>query len=145
MAFAITSYRSHSLPAYEPVTQQFIQVVRMTVTRASVDAVLDIGNLAGTFWASALTGSPALAVTAAAHFKNLVSKAQDIVSFRIPEVQDIRTKIVTGSPATLQFKEVSTSLGALRVDLFATDVAPTTINLVLCVTLLPGELPVSGI
>jgi hypothetical protein len=145
MAFAVTAYKSYATPAYEAVTQQFTQTVEMTITRAAADAVLDIGNVGGTFWTSALTGAPALATAALANFKNVIGKARNILSVRIPEVTDTRTLIVSGSPATTQYKLATASLAGFRLDLFATDAAPATLTVALSVSLLANELPVPGL
>lgn len=141
MAFAVTAYKSYSLPAYEAVTNQFQQVVEMTITRLATDVALDLGNVGGTFWTAA--GAAGVGVAALANFKTVVQKARAIVNVTSPEIENTFTRVVA-APATTQYRLAAASPSGLAVTLFSGDALPT-LKVFLVVSLTPGELPAAAV
>lgn len=137
MAFAITAYKSYSKAAYEAVTAQFEQVVELTITRAATDIALDIGNVAGTFWAAA--DDTALGLAALANFKTVLGKARTVQFIQSQEIEATFSRVVSGATGA-QFQLVAGSPTAVAFTLVSGQVLAT-LKVTIAFSLKPGELP----
>ncbi len=140
MAFAITSFKTYGISAYEAVTAQFEQVAEFTITRGATDIDLDIGDVAGTFWGQA--DNDATGAAALVYWKSIIGKARNILSLHAPQITNALAQSYDGTPATGQYEVVSTTPAALAYLFFSTDAAPATITLTVRFSLKAGELPV---
>lgn len=137
MAFALTAYKSYSKASYEAVTAQFEQVVELTITRAATDIALDIGNVAGTFWAAA--DDTALGLAALANFKTVLGKARAVQFIQSQEIEGTFARVVTGATGA-QFQLVAGSPTAIAFTLVSGQVLAT-LKVTIAFSLKPGELP----
>jgi hypothetical protein len=142
MAFAVTAFKTYSVAAFEAVTAQFEQVAEFTITRGASDIDLDIGDVAGTFWADA--DGTALGLEVLGYWKSILGKARNILSIHAPQITNALAQSYDGTPATGQYEVVSTTPAALAFLFFATDAAPATITLTVRFSLKAGELPVKN-
>lgn len=137
MAFALTAYRSYAVPSYEALTQQFTQVVELTITRAATDTALDIGNVSGTFWSAA--DDTALGASALANFKCILGKARAVLNITSPEVENALLRDVA-APATGEYRLAAATPTGIAYTFFSGD-ALTPLKVFIVFSLNAGELP----
>ncbi len=120
MTFALTGFKAYKLSVPSAVDKYGLQVVEMTITRASTDVALDIDNTAGTFWtaAKANTTYGTLATNAAAAWAFILANLEQIpVLELIGNGAKILSKSVQAESGTVTAKYAGNSAGtALNAD-----------------------------
>lgn len=132
----ISSYKAYGLYIDEPVTTRAHQVLNLVVTQAATDVDMDVGEVAGSFWTSAVA-SGGNGPAALAALTQVIAKAESRISLCSPQIQDAKVQVAAAPAGATEYQITTTSI-VPSIAFFAAS-APTAVTLNVVVCLAPQQ------